>query len=1061
MNRKRIAFVMQIRYLLSLLLVFVLGVPLYAQNQVTGKVTDSNQGPLPFVYVVVKGTTIATSTQDNGTYRLNNVPNGATLVFSNIGFVTLEVPVNSRSVVNVTMEEDALMLDDVVVTALGMKRSAKALGYAVQEVSGENIAAAGGTSMLNSLAGKAAGVNITSASGALGSSTRIQIRGFSTLAGDNQPLFVVDGTPISNTTYATYNVDLGSGGNDINPESIASISILKGASATALYGSRGMNGVVLITTKQGTPGRKDLGVSFSSTITFDKISTLPRYQNEYGQGGDGAEFIYKRDGAGMTYQEYARTTYAYRDGLGGGINDATDESWGPRMDIGLKLDQFHGKDQPWVSHPNNIRDLFQTGITFTNSLTVRAANDNVAGRLTYSNDLMTGTTPTTENKRNSIDANTVITISKFFNADLKISYLNANGNMPTQGYESGNPIQMAGWFGRQVDTKLLKDKWDQLDERGNPYNWISMYHNNPYFTFHTRRTDRENNRVRGNFSLNFTFTDYLKLMLRMGTDANFMNSKRVRHSRDAENAADNGTFGIVKRSSAETNLDALLMFDKTFGDLSVNATLGGNWRDNSSATTIVEVTKLIVPDFYATSNSNGPANDFSSTTNHLRSNSVFGAVNFGFKNYLFLDITGRNDWSSTLPSSNWSYFYPSVGLGFIFTEAFKLKSNILSFGKLRASWAQVGNATGAYQLLDTWAASTAINGYSQFSYSNTMRNPNLKPEMKTNIEIGADLRFFKNRLNLDVTWYNDKTINQIVNMNLSRATGFSSMTVNSGKIENKGIEVILSGKILQNRNGFNWTSTVNWSTVKNKVVHLYGTKGELGYIGEYGIGSMWSVYSRAVVGKPMGELYTVGIKRNDDGVPIVGANGRYQNAGTIRVGNINPDWIGSWNNEFSYKNFNLSFLVKSTMGGDMFAVTGWFGAYSGVLDVTTKDGIRENGFVAKGVLADGTPNTRAIDPYIHFADWYSMPEQAVFDASYVKLSEAVFGYTWRPKDFYFKTLNFSIVGRNLALLYIHKSNFAGIDPETTGFLNRVSDLGFEQYAYPPTRSFGFKLSLSF
>jgi len=1040
-------------------------------TRVTGTVISSEDNePVIGASVVVKGAVgTGTITNVDGEFTLNVPTNATTLIVSYIGMVTQEVTI--RPTMRIIMDSDAQSLDEVVVTAMGMRRSAKAVVAAVQEVKGDALAQTRGPSLLNNLAGKVAGVQITSSSGALGSSSRIQIRGLNTIGQDNQPLFVVDGTPIITNSNTVGNVDLGSGASGVDAENIASMSVLKGASATALYGSRGMNGVVLITTKQGSLGRKDLSVRVSSGLSFEQISTLPKYQNEYGQGDYGSEFAWKEYGEGMSYQDYARTTYAYVDGNGRGINDTTDESWGARLDAGLLMDQFHGKNQPWVSHPNNIRNMFQTGTTFTNNLTISGANDDVAARISYTNDMMRGTTPTTYIHSNNINANAVIKFNRFLDADLNVTYVNRKGNLPTQGYESGNPIQMAGWFGRQVDTKLLKDNWEKYDEYGLPYNWISMYHNNPWFTFNTRKSSINDNRVFGNFSLNFTFTDYLKLKLRAGTDYNNQDNTRTFHSMDADYRGDNGAFRTLRRERIESNLDALLLFNKSFADISVSATFGGNWRDYKYLLVETNADRLVVPDFYAISNVDGtPVVQY--RREHLRQNSIFGSANIGYKNWLFLDVSGRNDWSSTLPSTAWSYFYPSIGVSAIFTDALNLDSDILSFGKIRASWAQVGNATEPYKLLAIWTSSTAINGYPQFDYARTLPTPYLKPQRKTDIELGADLRFLRNRFSVDFTWYKNRTTDQIIDIPLTGATGYTRMTINSGEVQNKGVELILSARILESRNGLNWTSTINWSKFKNKVVDIFGVEGEDGYIGAYRIGAMWSVTKRATKGGTAEDLYARSILKNEDGVPLIGANGMYRNGGEQLVGNTMPDWLGGWNNEFTYKNFNFSFMLNSKWGGDMFAVTTWFGTYAGVLAETTKNGIRENGVIAEGIYAPGTtidgvdvsgqPNRTPVEAQDYFSQYYTYPDRVIFKSTYIKLSEMVFGYTFIPKaNPYVKQVNVSFVGRNLALLYIHKSNFGGIDPEVSSLSTNVDQMGFEQYAYPATRSLGFKLSLTF
>ena len=1045
----------------------------FAQTvQVSGTVSSADDGEtLPGVTVLVKGTFVGTVTNVDGRYSFE-VPANATLQFSFVGMTTQEVEVAGRQIIDVVMTAGANVLDEVVVTALGISRERKSLGYAVQDVKGESLSMAKDPNLLKSVAGKVAGVNITSTTGALGASARIQIRGISTFTGDNQPLFVVDGIPILNSRITANDVDLGNNASALDPETIETMSVLKGPSATALYGSRGMNGVVLITTKQGQMGKRATEITFSSSLTFDKVSTMPKYQNKYGQGEFGDEYtyqLYKESGGTLSYQDYARTeSFNYVDGRGNGVGDDVDESWGARLDAGLLVDQFHGKNQPWISHPNNIRDIYETGMSFTNSLSINAAAENVAGRITYTNDNFTGVFPNTDIKRNNINGNIVINLGKRVKADMNITYNNAySNNLPGGGYNAGNPMQMAGWFGRQVDTKLLKENWDTFFENtGYPYNWISLYHNNPWFTANKMIRKNNQDRVFGNFGLTFTLAQGLNLLTRIGYDTNSYdtNFHNPAWNIDLPRTA-NGRFEWNTGRRGELNMDAILSYQKYFGDFSISAMAGANSRDYSARFSRLTANALTIPDFFSIRNVSGSPG-YDKYNRHKRTNSVFGSANFGYRNWLYLDVTARNDWTSALSPDNWSYFYPSVGLGFIFTDAFGIQSNILSFGKLRTSWAQVGSDTGEYSLSMTYGSSTAISGFNQSNYTGTLVDPLLRPQRKTSIEVGADLRFLNNRISFDFTWYQDKTKDQIMDVPISYASGFSVTKLNAGLIQNSGMEIMLSGRILDNRDGLNWTSTVNWSTNKGKVLELYGDVKSINF------GNSWGMaYVRGYVGERLGDMYTIVRQKNDNGDYLI-EGGSYMGSEEMEnVGNVMPDWIAGWNNEFHYKNFNLSFLLNSKMGGKMFCMTSWFGLYSGVLEATAEGDIREKGCLLKGIDIDtNMPNATRISAMERFnygsGSVWDIPEQCIITPSFIKLQEVVFGYslpqTMVNRIGFIKGANLSFVARNVALLWIHKSNanIVGIDPDTQRGLD-ISDMGQEDYSAPPVRSLGLKLTLNF
>ncbi len=1058
---------------LSLLIVlFVIGVStLLAQTIViTGTVTSAvaGEGAIPGVTVQLKGTTIGTTTDVNGKYSLTVPQNATTLVFSYIGMKKIEVVIGGRTVIDGVLQSDLLGLNEVIVTALGISREKKALGYSVTDIKGEQMVQTKETNIVNLFQGKMAGVQITNNSGAIGASSQMLIRGIRSF-GDNAPLWIVDGTPISNSTSAANQwggVDYGNAASDIDPENIATVSILKGANAAALYGSRARNGVVLITTKKGEKSR-GLGATFSNVTTFENISYLPTYQNEYGQGWNGGEAKWRyytgltgKVYTGWNYQQWSHDrAFQYVDGLGGGRNDGFDESWGPRLDAGLLIDQFQGKNQPWVSHPNNTRDFFVTGVSTTNNLTLSGGSDNATGRFSYTNLYETGTIPNTDQKRNSLNASTSLKLSSKLKANVNMNYiLTTNDNLPGQGYEAGNVMQsIGGWFGRQIDMALLKEHWQEWMPNGHPYNWNSNYHNNPYWTAYKNITSRKRERWFGNAELNYDVAPWLKLMGRYGIDYFSEYRKAVIYEGSNQNWV--GTGGSFSQNSAErkeTNVDFIASFNKSFSDIKILGNIGANYRQTDTYSMSLSASELTVPNFFHISNVKGtPGTGFYES--HYKTNSVFGALNVSFKDYLFLDLTLRNDWSSTLPKNSYSFLYPSASLSWLFTETFGLSNSPLSFGKIRGSWAKVGSDTGPYALQATYGSSTPFNGLSQYDYPGTIPPTGLKPEFSNSLEFGTELKFFMNRIGIDFSYYDTKTNNQIMNVDISTSTGFSSKTINAGEIEAKGLELSLIGEIIRKPDGLSWTATVNWTRSRSTVNVLYPG------VPTYQLNSSWqSLTIEGRPGEPFGQLYGIGYKRDAQGRVLLDAGFPIPTDNNILLGNSMPDWIASINNEFTYKNINFSFLIDGRKGGDIFSITKWFGDYSGITEATVKGGIRDKGLIMDGIdQATGQKNTVAIDPQ----DWYgseiwNFVEPGVIDGSFIKLREVVLGYRVPLKNAAIRNLSISFVGRNLALLYKDKSNDIRIDPETAYGTGALAT-GLEQYQIPPSRSLGFRLKFDF
>lgn len=1045
---------------------------------VTGVVTSADDSePVIGASVLVKGTNTGTITGIMGDFTIPNVPSSATtLIISYVGMVSQEVTIQPGTL-QVVLKSDAKTLDEVVVTAMGISREKKALGYALQEVKSDEITQAGQLNVANSLSGKVAGIQITSQGGQVGASQNIVIRGNSSF-GDNSPLIVVDGVPIQNDNGTGSAVNLGSGLNDINPEDIASISVLKGGSA-ALYGMRAGNGVILITTKSG---KKDKGiqVSYDGSFTVDQIYNLPKLQNKYGQGYYGSEFDWKASGYSktMSYQDFAvQHGYSYYDGAGNGVNDNADESWGPRLDIGLMIPQYNSpvvdgvrQATPWVSQPDNIKDFFNIGYSQNHVISLAATTEKSSTRVSLGFRDQKGTTPNTDQKRYSAAVNTRMDVNKYLEFNLAANFIRTkSNNLPGTGYDQRNVLQsLLQWHGRQIDMNDLKQNYDQKDEFGNytHYNWQQAYTVNPYWVLNHNLNKYVRDRFYGKTSIFIKPTDWLKFEGRLGFDHYDSNQlSNVEWSIDYPD----GYFRDYDRRATETNADFIAYFTKQFGDFNVNALAGANYRDYTYEIKTLGADELTVPGVYTVANAKGNAYT-SENHNTRRSNSVYANLSLGWKNQLYADISVRNDWDSTIKDA---FFYPSFSGSWIVTETLPMLTNgkWLNFLKLRGGWAKIGNATDPYVSNAYYSVLSApFDGTTLYYNPTTYPAQNLRPEMVKTWEIGLEANFLDNRIHFDGAYYQKTTTDQIMEANLSTATGYNAMYINAGKISNKGVEIQLSADIFRNPKGFSWTTTFNWSKDKSRIDELYSDPVTGQKLDAYEIGSSWSCKNYAMVGKSWGTLVGTGYVYNEDGSILV-ENGMPKYETGKEIGNVTPDWLAGWSNEFTYKDWSFGFLLDFRKGGDVYSISQAFGSQTGIYDYTAAGDIRENGVIAgKNVLtdkvfktADGKINDVAVNAKDFFANFYTICQMSVFDGSYLKLREAHLSYTFPKsllKNSFIKSAKISLVGTNLALLWVHSSNLTHLDPEsTTGSGN--GDVGFESNAYPPSRSFGLKVGLTF
>lgn len=998
------------------------------------------------------------------------------MVFSFVGFESIEQIVGNLTTINVTLTE-GLALNEVVVTALGVERESKALGYSVQAVEGDRFTEARETNVINSLSGRVAGVQVTNSSSGIGGSSRVTIRGESSLnINGNQPLFVVNGVPISNNIVGSsgssnQEVDYGNAAGEINPDDIESMTVLKGPAAAALYGSRGANGVILITTKSGK-NKKGLGITINSNTTFDNALKLPEWQNTYGQGNNGQfEFV---------------------DGAGSGSADGVDESWGPRLDAGLMIPQFdsprdvngfRGGDlnapegstiiaTPWVSSPDNINDFFQTGVTLSNNVALSAANDNANIRLSWTNLDQKGIVPNTDLKRNTISMNGGLNLTDKLTVNSTVNFQRTDsGNRPNISYGTENLMYLWIWYGRQVNTANLRDYWMSGREGEQQFNYNYNYHDNPYFNVYENTNGQAKDRIYGNVSVNYKFTDKLSLMLRTGLDT--YNELRDRKRAFSTQRFPKGSYREDNLYYSEMNSDFLLTYsENTKHVFSYSIAVGGNQMHREGRYNQTVAPQLLIPGIY----------NFTNTAVNLqveqniyerRTNSLYGFGQIGYRNILFLDVTGRNDWSSTLPADNRSYFYPSVTLSAVISDMITMPRAI-SFLKARLAYAEVGNDTEPYSLTNVYNSQTAWGSIQSKSESNRLSNSGLKPERTGAFETGLDMRFFEGRLGIDFTYFDNRTRNQIIPIELDIATGYASKIINAGEIQNKGIEIVMSANPIRSSSGFNWSLMANFTRNRGKVFELTDDLDTYSLTGRNGADI------QARVGERMGNIYGRGFARVEDenseyfgqiihnstGTPLLDPELKLQ-------GNYNPDWMLGLQNNFSYKGINLGFLFDFRYGGIVVSRTKTIGSTSGQLAETlygreTGYDLEDegNGIISEGVVAnaDGSysPNTFETTSRNWHNRYYERDnvEAAKYDATFLKLREVTLGYTI-PRSILgrlpIEELKISLVGRNLAL-WTENPHF---DPETLAMSGGTLIPGVEDMSFPSTRSIGFNLNVKF
>jgi TonB-linked SusC/RagA family outer membrane protein len=899
-------------------------------------------------------------------------------------------------------------------------------------------------------------------------------------------------------------VDYGSGLNDINPEDIESMTILKGGAA-ALYGMRAGNGVILITTKKGSKNHGTT-VSYDGQVSMSQVATVPYLQNSYGQGYLGDEYHFNEYNSTpgnpqLSYQQYAEQYgFSYNGGIG--VNDGYDTSWGPRLDAGLMLPQFDSpvvngvyQATPWISRPNNTRDFFRTGVVMNHTVAVQSTSESSSTRASLSYRDEAGTVPNTDQKRYTGQISTNYTISKTLKFDLNATYTRTESdNLLQQGYSDSNPINgLTLWSARQINMQALKDNWDQKDAAGNYtyYNWIPYYHMNPYFNVYENTNSLQRDRVIGKSSVYFQPFEFLKFEGRVGFDY-YNNQSQERHYLDRGAYANNGGFREIGTAASELNVDFVASFNKKFGQFDVSAMAGANYRDNNYRYRYIDVPALTVLGVYTFSNAAASLTN-QEDNSHIRGNSVYASGTVGYNHQLYLDASVRNDWSSTI---NNPIFYPSISMSWIPTETFTALhgNDYLSYLKLRGGFAEVGTATSAYRNSFYYYSMTNLfKGVGQMYRSNTMPNFDLRPEFTKTWEVGVEFALFDSRLRGDFTYYNKSTTDQILAVSLPASSGMTSTLLNTGEITNEGVELMLTGEILRNQNGLNWSTTLTYSKNKNMVVSL--AEG----LPTYSLGWTWGISNLAKAGQEWGILNGTGFRRvgydhdgngtPDDGYPkdgplygavVVNNSGLPISVASQDIGKVSPDFLGGWRNDFTYKNLSFGFFLDLRVGGDIWSQSMNHGYVAGTAGYTADGGIRERAIVAgkdvmkheKVVKRTGTDaanmtyaeNDIALDAQTWF-DSGGVAEMYVFDGSFLKLREAYITYnvpkSVLAKSKYISKATVSLIGSNLALLWVHSSNTLRLDPETGGVSSDTRGVGFEQASVPSSRNIGLKLSLTF
>ncbi len=1039
-------------------------------RQVTGTVTDEQGAPLASVSVIEKGTSNGTTTNNRGVFTLTTSSANPVLVFSYAGMQAQELNVGNGNTYNVSLSATGGTLSEVVVTALGITRKEKSLGYSTQQVRGENLTLTKEQNVLGSLSGKIAGVQVVGASGAsLGGTQKIKIRGVNSLNGNDQPLLVVDGTPISNANFGSSSgngPDLGNIGQDVNPDDVESVTVLKGPAASALYGLRGQYGVILITTKKGKKGARKVEVQYSGAYSIEKAGNFMPLQNIYGVGND------------QNFRTLAN---------GEKYVNGNDESWGPKMD-GTPVRQFYsfypqdpdfGKLTPFVPHPSNIEDYFETGHSINNSISLAGGNENMTFRVIYNNAFVSGVMPGTSLKRNNLSLSTSLDLTKKLTVGVNANYANNKANRPSQGYQ-GSATGHVQWFQRNIDMNRLRNyrytdgtilNWNVnptsagVITNNRPSDW-----NNPFFEAYAISNDDSRDRIFGDLNVAYQVLPGLKLSAFLRSD---LYTQNVTHKEALGGRLDEG-YSSAKYQNREFNYEFLGQYNKLFGDVSMNLIVGANDHTvNFTSVSGNTVGGLLSPGFYSLSGSKDRPS-LSSFIRNKEVRSIYGMASFGYKDRYFIDGSLRRDVSSTLPLNNNAYSYPSVSASVVFGDM--LNWAPLSYGKLRASYAIAGSDLAPYQTGTSFSVGTTYTGaaatINPLTVPDVLTNPNIEPSFAKAFETGIDVRFLNNRLGAEFTYYQQKNENQILQLDVPGSSGYGATVVNAGLIENRGIEFSLNANPIRST-FFSWNTTFNYGRNRSMVKELY--PGINVYQLDANTYSSVSIFLNAAVNEPFGSLVGQAYLRDPkSGGIMLGANNLPLFETNHNFGTVLPDFTGGFLNSFKIWKFDLSAMIDFQKGGQFFSWSKMLAVKSGQAAETAVlndkgNNVRDPLASGGGVKVEGVSsvNGEAVSAYVDARSYFRntigtrIYEEWLFDASYVKLREVSLGFNFDQNIISctpFKSAKVALIARNPLMIWQKAPK--GLEPsELSSGSGSISWL--EKGEFQTVRSYGITLNLTF
>ena len=1019
---------------------------------VTGTVISAtDQSPLPGVNVIIKGTDVGTITDVDGNYSLEVEGDGAILVFSYVGFLSEEIEIGNQNVINISLAESIEALEEIIVTGLSIERDKESLGYSVTQLDGDEVNEVKADNFANALTGKVAGLQITESSTGVGGSTRIILRGITSISGNNRPLFVIDGIPMLSGYNAQNNTskDGGDALADINPEDIESISVLKGAGAAAVYGSRAANGVILVTTKKGEM-KKGIGISFHSTYARDEPAVLPDLQNVYGQGG-------------------LRGRYPITNPNNTVLDHPSIWSYGPKMDSSTVIG-WTGEDMTYASPEDQFKYYYRTGQSFINNLALELGGEKSSLRVSLTDQRTSGISPNNNLSRQTFSARG-FTKQKIFELDAKVTYMHHNvENRPILMENGGNAPLSLSILPRNISAQSLEE--NTTDEYGNEMTWlVDETFGNPYWMLENQGNNDIKDRYQVAFSVKTDITKNLFLLLRSGLDQAVVEDKNWVNKGTKTSSNGRGSYSHSISNRAEWNSDFLLTYENGAGQFSYGVSFGGNYRIDNYSKINQWGEGYQIPGYYHVSNLSEYYTDEYSSRYEV--GSLYALGNVSFRDALYVDLTYRSDWSSSLSLDNNQFNYYSVNLSWLFTNTFNLP-DFFSSGKLRGSIAQTGNDTSPYRLENVYTVIQSPLPYSMVGIPGELKTPDLLPEINDTWEVGTDLGFINNRLLFNFTYYFSLAKNQIMSVPIPTSTSYSAKVLNSGELQNSGIEIQLDAVIINRPSGFTWDAMLTYTKNNSLVKSIHPDLNSII------LNSAWHANIQAIPGQEYGLIYGYDWKRDENGNRLIDSRGWPMQGDLVSHGSINPDFIFGFKNSFSYKGFNLSFLIDGTIGAEIYS---WGKTYKMLwgTDAETLEGraewfdthdsngfpipgVEPGGYIFEGVMEDsGEPNTIPIeDPayrgYLPYKD--QVITESVFDASSIRIREAMLSYTFPYKlvsKWKMTNLSLALSGRNLYFFYKPVDH---IDPEA-GYSSGNTGNGIEQSTLPSTRSIGFNLRVGF